>query len=164
MKFKASAKGLESFVRKINRLVEIERDLGPDLFQTIGEFVVNRVQTETRKSNSLVTGGKLAPLSNSYKKYRKGNTIHKKTSTGDFFVPTKSNLTLTGQMLDDIQILRIGKTFVEVGPKDSFAKDKAKWATQGSSTRPKREFLGLDKKGQERITEIVKRILRKYLK
>lgn len=56
---------------------------------------------QTVKTGSSMSGGvkaKLKELSDGYKKYRrKYQTIYK---TGDYFSPTRSNLTFTGQMLD----------------------------------------------------------------
>ena len=86
----------------------------------------------------------------------------KKMSLGSDAKPTKSNLTLTGEMLSSIEGKRSGSLFTFFFS-NSFANDKARWAKEGG-----RPFFGLsesDKKGlTTKISSIFRQILRDNFK
>jgi hypothetical protein len=98
----------------------------------------------------------LKKLSPNYIKARK------KISLGSDAKPTKSNLTLTGEMLSSIDGKRSGSLFTFFFS-NSFANDKARWAKDGG-----RPFFGLsetDKKGlTTKISSIFRQILRDTFK
>lgn len=151
----------------------------------VGMFIKDRIYSSTKRGNSLVTEDKLQPLSEGYIKKRRAikrgdNKKAKKTSskvkkalgfsittTGPFFSPARSNLTMTGQMLEAL-VYRLGKKpgTVEVTVKDTGRKgedltnlDVAKKVA--SAGRP---FLGLDLKGEDLIRRKVIAELRRSLK
>jgi len=97
----------------------------------IGRFTKERIQQQTRLGKSMVTGGKLKGLSDSYKDVRSGlvtfRTINGKkvpflkpderlkNVDPEFFEPKRSNLTFTGQLMKSLKIkIDKAKSIVEV--------------------------------------------------
>lgn len=137
----------------------VEEALANDVLQSIGDDFVDQLRTRTRLGNSLDKHGgepsKLKPLSFEY-------VEHRKTFKGlsELTKPTKSNLTLTGDMLDDLtataQNDQITITF-----KNQYSKDKARWV---SAVRP---FLFISRVQIERLKNNLEKkiteLLKKYL-
>lgn len=93
----------------------------------IATLVKDRIYQTVKTGYSMAGGEKhrLAPLSASYKKYRaKYQTIYK---TGEFFSPSRSNLTFTGQMLNALDF-KIVKTNLS-GGFEIFVKNSLRQAT-----------------------------------
>lgn len=120
----------------------------------------------------------LKKLSKSYIEFRKGNLSFRTSKTGVVYPikkgsftpptlssdakPSKSNLTLSGEMLSSIEGKRSGSLFTFFFS-NSFSNDKARWAKEGG-----RPFFGLsetDKKGlTTKISSIFRQILRDNFK
>ena len=130
----------------------------------IGEFMVQRIQSVTRSGKSLVTNSKLAPLAQSYIKQRQ--SMQKSGKVGsDFFSPGRSNLTLTGQMLDSLDYKvdeQRGSVSVQASGIRSDGKDNSKIAQY--VTDQGRPFLGLDETGQKRIEQLIQEELRRIFR
>ena len=115
----------------------------------VGELVVKAIQEETRKGRSLVTRRSLAPLRPSTIASRQRYRGPK----GAGFNPRKSNLTLSGQMIDSLDYrTNVGTTTVRVEPfgqrrivrsgeKRFSNKRVALFATDGSANRKPRPFI-----------------------
>lgn len=185
-----------------NAVKEIYKDLTSqkDELDKIGQFVKDRIVSEARKGNDLTNEGAKQPeLSEGYIGYRrrlgqkakaadrigqdKGtkkdfervSTIGIQTPIpdGTFFRPSKSNLTLTGQLLNSIEYtVDAGKHSIKVEPTGVRNDGKTnKEVAQELATRKTRlapngrKFLGLDTRGFERIrNRIVEAIRRIALK
>lgn len=161
----------------------------------IGKFTRDRIVAETRKGNDLTSGGKQPELSEGYIAYRRSlgkktnalgrvaegsgkkrdlelaSKITNKTPTPDmtFFRPAKSNLTLTGQLMESIEytvraedkkiiieptgVRDDGKTNKEVA--EELSRRKTRLAPDG------RKFLGLDERGFQRIRNLIVEAIRR---
>jgi len=159
----------------------------------IGKFARDRIVAETRKGNDLTNNGAKQPeLSEAYIAWRRGVVSARKIEagvhkTGDFakaarisgqnkiqpdstfFKPAKSNLTLTGQLLESIEYTvkaedktiiieptgsrDDGKTNKEVA--EELARRKTRLAPNG------RKFLGLDDRGFQRIRNLIVEAIRR---
>ena len=134
----------------------------------VATFARKRIQQQTRLGNSMPNKAKLKPLSAGYREAR----ANKKGGTDpQFFSPSKSNLTLSGQMLASLKE-RIVQTpgsvnepsVVEVSPtgqrNDGLANSQvAEFVREGG-----RPFLGLDEKATNQIKNIVLKNLRRVLR
>ena len=147
------AKALEKAVSEIAKEATSKASL-----QDLGDEAAVLIKKRTRIGYGLSehngTKEKLKPLSAPYKKFRKTTTLSTATNSN------KSNLTLTGQMLDNIGATVDGES-VTIGFKDKFASDKAGWV---SVLRPfnflsKAEIAQLRKRLEDRLISKFKDIL-----
>jgi len=162
----------------------------PSLLAELAKGVKQRIYSFTKRGISLVTEDKLNPLSKSYVKWRKtlGSdkpkqkrnydgfrqkklAIFKKKKTimklGDFFSPARSNLTLTGQMLDALSYeLDSTKAQFSVFVKDTkrSGDEKTNKEVAVEVAKEGRPFLGLDQKGLDLIRRKAIADLRRKLK
>jgi hypothetical protein len=166
------------------------------LLNELALYLKERVYSFTKRGKSLVTGDSLKPLSPGYVKWRRklGSAKQKNPSkrrfdgfhtqhrlaifkkkkkrgtniqTGDFFSAARSNLTLTGQMLDALTTdvdTTIGQFKVTV--KDNNRKDGEKTNLEVAKEVAKngRPFLGVDAKGIDVMRRKVIADLRRKLK
>lgn len=163
-----------------------------DLLKELADYLKERIYSFTKRGISLVTNDKLKPLSPGYVKWRRtlGSSKQKNPArrrfdgfrqhrlgkkkkrntniqTGDFFSPARSNLTLTGQMLDALTTdvdTTIGQFKVTV--KDNVRRDGEKTNLEvakevADNGRP---FLGIDAKGMDIMRRKVIQNLRRKLK
>lgn len=134
-----------------DRLKQLEKEVQKNINPKKFDFILTEVPDQIRKRTLLGKGvpsegsanTSLKPLSKSYKKFRKTfKQLSPKTTAN------KSNLTLTGKMLDDISSVRNGFTFT-FSFKDELSKKKANWVT-GQGRRffdlSKSERIGLERK------------------
>ena len=195
--------GISYRVKNIDSVFNAVRSIYNDLTQQkeeldkIGEFVRNRIVAETRKGNDLTRNGAKQPeLSEGYIGWRKGVVSARKIEAGThkrgdfekaarisgqnkivpdstFFKPAKSNLTLTGQLLNSIDYrveAKENKIIIEpTGTRDDGKTNKEvaeELATRKTRLAPSgRKFLGLDERGFQRIrNQIVEAIRRLALK
>jgi hypothetical protein len=128
--------------------------------QKIGSDLAEQIKVRTRLGNGLAENGgepdKLRPLSEPYIKERKV------TQLSQFTTAKKSNLTLTGQMLDEI-VAKIANGIITITFKSQESKDKARWNTDKG-----RPFLSISRVQIERLTNALNKQLseaiKKYLK
>jgi hypothetical protein len=170
-------------------LIKIEKALrSDDVMRQIAQFTRDRIYTNTKRgyyAGVRKNLAKLRPLSDGYIKYRqsllrgatkeilgkrkskraKKNAKAKAITTfGPFFSPKRSNLTLTGQMLEALDATVVGgkaKIFVQASSRTDGLTNKevaAKVAENG------RAFLGLDDNGIDRIRRSIISVLRRLLK
>lgn len=169
-------------VKNIQTKVEIflrDKLIDNSLTNDIGKFAKERIYSFTKAGKSLVTGGALNSLSAGYIKYRKSFAKTNPGNTGKVFRPSKSNLTLTGQMLDALKytarpLKKIVEVFVEPSarqplpstkkgkPAINDPKSNAQVAEEVS--KKGRPFLGPDDAGVKRIKQMIINDTRRKLK
>ena len=92
----------EDLKKSFNHIIQSE-----SLIKEIADTIIKDIQFQTRRGKSLVTGDKLKPLSESWIKFRE--RFIEKGSPHPAASPKRSNLTLSGQLLDSMQYKNIGK-------------------------------------------------------
>ena len=136
--------------------------ISPSALLEMSDFWVKRVQGFTRSGKSLVTNDRIKALSAPYVARRRSY----RGSTGQAFSPTKSNLTLTGQLLESVKgsaNVRLQRVQLAcVGSRSGESLTNARLA--GYVAEQGRPFLGLDDKGRARMVQIVLRDLRRTLR
>lgn len=155
----------------------------PSMLKEVAVFLRTRIYQYTKRGQSLVLQAKMPALSQGYIEFRKrlasgegtkGSKKNRGTKSkkapkkfGDFFSPSRSNLTLSGQMLDALESeVDQGKgqvsVFVDDTPRDDSDLNNAEVAKKVSQDG--RPFLGLDRVGRDRIRRMVIAQLRRSLK
>lgn len=81
------------------------------LLDEVGQTVVDDIKFQTRRGQSIPTGSRLKPLSKRWVETR--GQIGEATDTQETFSPKRSNLTLTGQLLDSLTWRIVGKGLIE---------------------------------------------------
>ena len=111
----------------------------------IGENIIRRIQTRTGNHTD-IDGNRFASYSKAYREQKR-----------DYGLSGSPNLRLTGEMLNSLQILQVGSTFIEIGYQTtSFEARKAVWNQGGNSSIPSRPFLGiLDNQAQGEVNKVV---------
>lgn len=139
----------------------------------IGDVIINDVKLNTRLGKSIPTGGKLKPLKDSWIKQRK--KISQATKVHDTFSPARSNLTLTGQLLDSMRKVFKGMGSLEIkffgNHQPYFIKTKSGTSRIGKAIPNEklagyvaeggRPFFGIRKQVKSRINIIVRSYLRR---
>lgn len=138
----------------------IDKIKSKEFLEELGEDVVAMVKKRTRLGYGCSEDGdkeRLEPLSPSYVKTRKNRkkTGHLSEATS----PAKSNLTLTGEMLDSLESSanNEGELFIELS--DDFSRRKAEWVTEKG-----RPFMGLTKQEEKRVRDLIKAEIAKLVK
>lgn len=171
----------EQFKKYIDKTLENISSNDKQMYDMIGKEVSEQIKKRTRlgygadKLNAQQT--KLAKLSESYVQFRKGKLafatnkdtgnvypytpLSKPTLSADTS-PTKSNLTLTGDMLDDITY-ESKKDSVNITFRSKESMEKAAWAHEGSKNRPKRQFMNISSSEYNKISKLLKDYLVKKL-
>ena len=109
---------------------------GAQLKRDIGDTVIQDIQFQTRKAN-------FAPLSEKWIKERK--QIAKATAVHEAYSPRRSNLTLSGQLLDSLQMVNSNNGVFEfkfVGDHEPYkAPYQTQWKRLGKIVRSSRSGL-----------------------
>jgi hypothetical protein len=157
---KVKIRGLDKLNSKLKKIFNAN---DPALLEEIGKKVVSLIQGFTRSGKSIAESvpQDLKPLSEKYIQKRKSF----KNGDPDFFKPTKSNLTLTGQMLKSLDFTKFmnpAKVVIEATGKRNDSnlsnKEVSKFVAEGG-----RPFLGLHDKGIEQVRQLIIRDLRRKL-
>lgn len=131
--------------------------LSPSSLQQIGDDIAEQLRLRARLGNGLgenyTDPAKLKPLSPKYVEQRK-----KMKDLSEETTPKKSNLTQTGEMLDDI-IARINGFKITITFKEQFSKDKARWNSVKG-----RPFMHISRVQVQRLTNDMQSKLRSNLK
>jgi hypothetical protein len=145
--------------------------------QQMKEFMqglANDIKKRTRMGygvgRDLGPKGKFLPLSKKYKKYRK-----EKASLSEFTKPTRSNLTLSGQLLDSLIADSSGTLKGEITIKDTRKPIKgqkktptnnqlAEWHEEGAGKLPKRPFMHVSIAEYDRLVQAMQKKLNAQLK
>jgi hypothetical protein len=145
------AKTLKDKLRELEK--EVSKNIDPKKFDFILSEVPETIRKRTLLGKGVPSDGaqntSLDPLSKNYVKFRsKYKQLSGKTTA------RKSNLTLTGKMLDDIIGRRNGFTFT-FSFKEELSRKKAAWVTDGG-----RRFFDLSKSErnglQRKISDIIR--------
>jgi len=148
--------------KKISDVLKLKLDNAVKSLLTpkfMGELADN-IKTDIIKRTKLGYGveksegpqSKLKPLSPEYKKARK------ELQLGEFASPAKSNLTLTGDMLNDLKS-KVTETKVTIFLGSQFSKDKAKWNAERGRT-----FMNISKTQIAKLTSLITLKLKELLK
>ncbi len=117
---------LKPWVDKIAK--KIKKASSPEVMEAVGNLAAQRIRLRTRLGHGVKGNGQAKqPLktmrkhSKRYADWRANNPFELSGDTA----PKKHNLTLTGDMLDDIKVIKITPRRVELGFDDSFSELKA---------------------------------------
>lgn len=153
---------LKEFSRNLQEALEkAKKELtSTENLQKIGDDLAEQIKTRTRLGNGLDGDGKepakLRPLSSKYVKERQTMPL------SEFTTAKKSNLTQTGQMLDEIEA-KASNSKISITFKSQESKDKARWNTEKG-----RPFLAVSRVQIERLRndldKKLEELLKKYLK
>lgn len=157
-KFDKARKNFNKQIMKVQ-----EEFLKSDVAKELGKLAQEQIKKRTRLGYGLSNGKngeakrkRLKRLSEPYKKQRGRMNLSGETSA------KRSNLTQSGDMLDDIDYKIKAKTNsgrkVKLSFSDSFSKKKAEWNSKD------RKFFGLTKPEKKLITAKLAEKLRKVLK
>lgn len=153
------ADSFEKILEQLGKKI-IDEFKSKESLQTLGDeaaaLIKKRVKLGYGLSESNGTKEKLKALSPGYKKQRKKDTLHSSTT------PNKSNLTNTGQMLDNLKATIKSEDTVSIGFTNTEAKDKAEWVTEGG--RPfnhisKAEYKQLENSLKDKLYKRIKDLL-----
>lgn len=161
-------KGLKALNKRLERLFKKDF-VDQTLLEDVAKFSRDRIVAFTRSGRSLSTEDRLKALSEGYKSWRrklaKGKVRGKKIKPDRrWFKPNRSNLTLTGQLLRSIRY----KIFSKKRNIDVFATGKRREGGTNKEVAKDvaengRPFIGMDKKGEQQITEMVRRQIRREI-
>jgi hypothetical protein len=160
----------------VNRVrASVEKDLKESLnnkrTMEIGEFIIEKVRVRTRLgygvSGNLQPREKLAPLAESTKRIRKG--LKKAGELSELTTPNRSNLTMTGQMLDSlvVKVISAGKFVIDVtGIRKKLKKDDlpTNKAVAVKVTEEGRPFMFLTDKDYKALINFVRDGFKSVLK
>lgn len=144
---------------KINKVLD---DLtSPKNLEKLGEEIKQEIFLRTKLGYGVDKEGapqkKLKPLTEGYKKARKGH-LSKKLSSDT--TPARSNLTLSGDMLNDMEVTVKGDK-VSIGFGSKHSKDKVEWNSINGRDFfhiSKAQIMALTKQIKDRISQILKKI------
>lgn len=162
---KVRVKGIKSVFNSINAIFDnsIKKD---SFLNMLKDFVVLRIQAETRKGKDLSRDGAVQPgLSDGYVRMREKFQDEKSVRLSKFFRVDFSNLTLTGQMLDSLAgkvLPRLSQIEISVSGNRDDGETNSGVAKDLASRG--RTFLGLDVKGRVRLRKFVLDELRKQIR
>lgn len=159
MMAKVRVKNLKSVFNAINKVFDnsIKKE---SFLEMVKDFATLRIQAETRKGQDLVNERKQPPLSPGYIEFRKrlAKGLSKEPIKVDpeFFVPSKSNLTLTGEMLSSLtgKIIK-SQSSIEISVTGRRSDGKSNKEVAEDLASRGRKFLGLDVKGIRLIRKMV---------
>lgn len=145
--FKKAFKNLENIVKGIS---------SKDSLEEIGAEVVEMVKKRTQLGYGVEDTGKtkkkLTKLEDSTIKSRKQKNLSGMTE------PKKSNLTETGDMLDDIKVTKSSNGELEIGFGSDFSQKKANWNTNPTKHPNKRPFMALSNVEIKRVKDKIQEI------
>lgn len=152
---------IEIFNNRFARMVE--NVINNDVLTQIGEEMTSAIQNRTRLGHGVPTMGatktKLANLSPYYIKARES---YLQPIMWNLAKAKLSHLTLTGQMLSSIEF-EISRNNVTLKFGNEEALQKAEWAHEGSSNRPKRPFFFLSNLDAKRVKLLLEEAFDRYL-
>lgn len=137
------SKALQDLSKIITRLKKtIDQSIKPSELKPLGDFMLSLIYKRTKLgygvTKQLGQKKKFAPLSESYREFRrKYSSLSTTTST------SKSNLTLTGEMLDSLAVKKASKGKIVIGPTGKRNIDLAAIHAAGGTHLPRRVFNNL---------------------
>ena len=113
MEIKVDLSGLSKRVKKLDETIKLALTREP-LLKEIGETAIKDIQFQTRRGINGEDSSKLKPLTRDWVK-RRGDLAKRGVPTHAAFSKGRSNLTITGQLLDSIKIKIIKGATVMIG-------------------------------------------------
>lgn len=151
---------LKAFTRRVRQA--IQRTISEDELRMIGEEACRLIVARTRQGYGVAEDGggreRLKPLSPTYIEFRERYSSDLSGETS----PRKSNLTLSGQMLDSMQVVSVGNGGVTIGPKGSRSGPFGGDLTNDELARivqRVRPFNHLSKQEQDQLLQLVRKRL-----
>lgn len=144
---------IDKFLKDLNK---IKKSVEKDLID-VGEEAVKLIKKRTRLGFGVSEHGKpkkkLKKLSSGYVSARKRNKPKGPTT------PSKSNLTLSGDMLDDLEATEKSDGTIEIGFSNKKEEEKAGWVSEDRpfNNLSKSEIKQLQQKLGESIKEAIKK-------
>lgn len=141
--------------------------------ENIAEFARDRIVAETRKGNDLTgnAGAKQPPLSPGYVAYRRRVQKGKGKGWGggplpkpdlQFFSPKRSNLTLTGELLNSIDYkVSVSSKSIIIEPTGVRSDGSTNKEVAKDLANKGRYFLGLDERGFQRMRKVIIEAIRR---
>lgn len=162
---KVKIKNIKSVLRSVNKVFTDTRSSNK-LLSEISEFSIKRIQQETRKGKDLVRDGSQPDLSDGYKRWRrKVKRGESKVTPASFMRPNLSHLTLTGQLLDSLKAkIDKAKGFITIQPTGNRDDGESNAEVASDLKDRGRVFLGLDKRAVESIRKLFIDELRRNIK
>lgn len=172
-KVKISQKSLDQASAQTKKILnDVLKD--PVLLNEVGLVAQTDIKGQTRSGNSIPLNQKLKPLSESWKEKRKG--IAEASGASDVFSKTRSNLSLTGQLIESVkyEVNKNQVTIAAQGERKPYQYktkkgdlktiksdlDNSELSEYVSKDRP---FIGLREKVKERILSLALRFMRRSL-
>ena len=125
-----------------------------EFMKYVGDQIASDIKKRTKLGYGVATEGgpqeKLKPLSDNYKKYRKGK-VASDTS------PSKSNLTFSGDMLNDL-VVTVTDTKATIDLGSELSRNKEKWQREQG-----RVFFNISKTQISMLTSLIKKKLKEIL-
>ena len=155
---------IKDFVDKFKGIMEelVDDISSPKSMEKLGEAASELIRKRTRLGYGVEDHNgsktKLNPLGEPYKKSRKRNKPSGPTT------PARSNLTNSGDMLDDLGPVKSSEGNVEVGFKSELSSKKAEWVTEGGrpfNNLSKSEVKQIEQALAEEVGKRIKETLRK---
>lgn len=137
------SKALQDLSKIVSRLKKtIDQAIKPAEMKPLGDFMLNLIYKRTKLgyavARPLGTKKKFVPLSDTYKDFRRKYSGLSSTTSA-----SKSNLTLTGQMLDSLSVKKASKGTITIGPTGKRNIELAIIHAEGGLHLPKRIFNNL---------------------
>ena len=148
------------------------------LLNEIGEVIVTNSKAESRLGRDPKTGASYAGFSgeNAERYVKTRDRIAQRLGAGRNFKPSKSNLTITGQLLDSIKHrVENNKLIIEpTGFHKPYSSNSstntvrneqlAEWHTRGMGGYPARRVLGINDKTKRIVKNLIDAFLRRTVK
>lgn len=168
---KVRLKGVDGVIRSLNEVFKTAKK-SKDMQNKIGKFVVDRNKFNARTGKSLESNKSPESLPGLKSTSKKIRARFAKDHPGDvdtrFFRATKSNVTLTGQLINSIKyLIKDNQIFILVSGRrkrikaDDLGSNEAVYA---DLVKRGFGFLGLDETGQKRVKKIVLDEFRRTIK
>lgn len=146
----------EQDIKKMMRKLEKIKEAMQDDMLEVGESAVELIKKRTRLGFGVKEHGankkKFPKLSDSYKKARKRHKPSGPTT------PAKSNLTSSGDMLDDLEAKKKSDGNIKIGFSSKKSEDKAEWVSED------RPFNNLSKAEVKQLRQELDIKLKKVIK
>lgn len=144
-------------------------ELSDRLYLDIGQYMAARIVFKARTGKTMAGGQekKLPPLSDRYVKDRQNRQKSgDSTLDSDFFSPRRSNLTLTGQYLKSIALVKFDrvKKLLEIRPNGRRTDGLANQKLSEYLAKQGRSIFGLDQTGKRVISKMVVNEIRKSIR
>lgn len=162
---KVEIKNLKSVLNSVQAV--FEKSLQTEKLDDIKDFLVNRVQSSTRAGKDLSREGAPQPdLSPGYIRMRE-KILESKSIKVDskFFRVDRSNLTLTGQMLESLKgLVKPRNREIEIFVDGTRNDGKSNSEVAKDLAKRGRTFLGIDTLGIKRVRKMILDELRRQIR